>query len=60
MKKIEITVEAFNALEKDAQIDYLDKIRIELGDENVVFKIGDIIIRDREELQAWQIKNSIL
>lgn len=60
MKKIEITVEAFTALEKDAQIDYLDKIRIELGNENVVFKIGGNIIRDREELQTWQIKNGIL
>lgn len=60
MKKIETTVEDFNELERDVQIAYLDKIRIELGDENVVFKIGDIIIRDREELQAWQIENGIL
>jgi hypothetical protein len=60
MKKIEITIEAFTALEKDAQIDYLNKIRIELGNENVVFKFGDNIIRDREELQTWQIKNEIL
>jgi len=60
MKKTEITLDAFNLLEKDAQIDYLDKIRIELGEENVVFKIGGIIIHDREELQAWQIENGIL
>jgi len=30
MEKIEITQEAFDAFEKDAQIDYLDKIRMHL------------------------------
>ncbi len=60
MKKIETTVESFNELVRDFQIFYRDKILIELGDENVVFKIGDNTIRDREELQAWQIENDIL
>ena len=60
MGKIEITQEAFDAYEKDAQINYLDKIRIQLGDENIVFKIGDDIIRDREELQDWQIEKGYI
>lgn len=59
MKKIEITHEAFNAFE-NAQIKYLESIRQSLGNLNIMIKIGDDLIHDREELQAWQIKNGIL
>lgn len=60
MEMIKITLEAFEAFEKEAKIKYLEDMCKLLGDNLLKVQIGNENFNDRKSLQMWQIKNGFI
>ncbi|WP_016777201.1 hypothetical protein [Anaerophaga thermohalophila] len=57
MENFEFTKEKIAALDNTKRRELFEDWRQRLGNEDVEVKIGNVIIRNREDLQAWQIEN---